>query len=80
MDINYIATTIFALSTVAILSLDLGVDYNKNEIKVYQHPLFQLMAILSGVYLNVTDFRSGFFVFSFWVILKYFTITPLKLM
>lgn len=79
MNINYIATIIFTLSSVAILSLDLGIDYNKNEIKVYQHPLFQLLAILSGIYLNVPDLTSGFFTFILWIILKYFTITPMKL-
>lgn len=78
MEINNIATIIFTLSTIAVLSLDLGVDYNSNEIKVYQHPIFQVLAIISGIYLNVNDFRTGFAVFSFWIIMKYFKFNSLN--
>lgn len=74
MNINNLATIIFTLASIAILSLDLGIDFNSNEIKVYKHPYFQILAVLSGIYLNVNDFRSGFLVFTLWVIMKYFKI------
>lgn len=71
MNINNLATMIFTLATI---SLDLNIEFNSNEIKLYQHPYFQILAVLSGIYLNVNDFRSGFLVFSVWVIMKYFKI------
>lgn len=78
MDISNLATIIFTLSTIAIVSLDLGIDYNKNEVAVYQHPIFQILAILSGIYLNVTSIRQGTVIFTIWIMLKYFKFKPLK--
>jgi len=77
MDISNLATIIFTLSTIAILSLDLGLNYNQNEIAVYQHPIFQILAILSGIYLNVTSIRQGTIIFTIWIMLKYFKIKQL---
>lgn len=73
MDINYYATIIFTLSSIAVLSMDLGINYNKNEQTIYQHPIFQIMAILSGIYLNTNNFNQGTIVFIIWFALKYFT-------
>lgn len=73
-NIKYISSIIFTLATVAIVSMDLGVSYNSNEIKIYQNTFFQLLAVLSGIYLNSTDLRSGSIVFFTWLILKYYKI------
>lgn len=72
MDLSNITTIIFTLASIAILSLDLGIDHNKNEKKFYQHPIFQILAVLSGIYLSVTDIREGTIIFTIWIFLKYF--------
>lgn len=72
MDIKTITIIIFTLSTIAIISMDLGLEYSDNEKMVYQHPLFQLLAILSGIYMNIDNLQNGIIVFTLWTILKFF--------
>jgi hypothetical protein len=52
--------------------MDLGLEYSDNEKMVYQHPLFQLLAILSGIYMNIDTLQNGIIVFTLWTILKFF--------
>jgi len=75
MDIKTIILIIFTLSTIAIISKDLGLQYSDNEKMVYQHPLFQLLVILSGIYMNVDNLQTGSIVFTLWIILKFFKFT-----
>ena len=75
MDIKTITIIIFTLSTIAIVSMDLGVEYSDNEKMVYQHPIFQLLVIVSGIYMNVDNIQTGFIIFTLWTILKFFKFT-----
>lgn len=73
------AVIIFTFTTIAIASMDLGLPYNQNEIYLYQHPAFQVLSVISGIYLNVKDFTTGFTVFSLWVLIKFFKFSKLEL-
>ncbi|ADO67073.1 hypothetical protein crov040 [Cafeteria roenbergensis virus] len=72
MDLSNYATIIFTLATIAVVSLDLGKEYNKNEVIIYQHPIFQILVVLSGIYLNVSNLQQGSIVFIIWILIKFF--------
>lgn len=72
MDLTNYATIIFTLATIAVVSLDLGKEYNKNEVIIYQHPIFQILVVLSGIYLNVSNLHQGSIVFISWILIKFF--------
>jgi len=74
MDIRNIFRIFSALSTVVILSRDLGLDYNQNEETIYTHPLFNFLAVFSYIVVESQDFNIGSIVFIIIISLKYFKI------
>lgn len=66
-----IAQLIAGLATVAIVSMDLGVDYNNDERKVYTSHVFQAMAVLSVGYLMAEDANHAVVLLAIWLMIKY---------
>lgn len=77
-NFNTFAIIVFTFATIAVASMDLGMPYNKNEIYLYQHPAFQVLSVISGIYLNVPNFKTGFTVFTLWVLIKFFKFSKIK--
>ena len=65
------AQLIAGLATVAIASMDLGVDYNKDEKKVYTSLIFQAMAVFSVGYLMAEDTNQAIVLLAIWAFIKY---------
>ena len=59
------------LATVAIASMDLGVDYNEREKSVYTSLIFQMLAVFSVGYLMAEDTNQGLILLLVWTIIKY---------
>tara|TARA_B100000963_G_C22611549_1_gene665118 strand:+ start:1279 stop:1566 length:288 start_codon:yes stop_codon:yes gene_type:complete len=65
------AQLIAGLATVAIASMDLGVDYNEDEKKVYTSLIFQAMAVFSVGYLMAEDTNQAVVLLLLWGFIKY---------
>ena len=65
------AQLVAGLATVAIASMDLGVDYNDDERKVYTSLVFQAMAVFSVGYLMAEDTNQAVVLLAIWAIIKY---------
>mgnify|MGYP007072428911 CR=1 FL=1 len=61
---------IVALSTMAIVSIDLGLPYNKKELQLYKNPFFQLLTVSCIAYLIIENKYYTLFIVSIWTILK----------
>jgi hypothetical protein len=66
-----VSQIIAALCTVAIVSMDLGVDYTKSEQSIYQSFLFQTVAMLSVGYSLTNDLTTTVVIYILWCIFKY---------
>ena len=71
-----VAQLIAGLATVAIASMDLGVDYNEDEKKVYTSFIFQMLAVLSVGYLMAEDTNQAVVLLLVWGAIKYFSRLP----
>lgn len=69
--IHYIPTLIVALSTVAIVSMDLGVPYNKKEQKIYTNPFFQIVVAFSVASLLLKNIKLALLIVFIWGYLKH---------
>ena len=59
------------MATVAIVSMDLGVDYNNQERKIYTSLIFQCLAVFSVGYLFSEDINQGIVLLLVWAMIKY---------
>ena len=57
-------------------SMDLGVDYNDDERKVYTSLVFQAMAVFSVGYLMAEDTNQAVVLLAVWAIIKYRSRSP----
>lgn len=64
---------IAGLATVAIVSMDLGVNYNDQERKIYTSLIFQCLAVFSVGYLFAEDINQGIVLLLVWGMIKYST-------
>jgi hypothetical protein len=71
-----VAQLIAGLATVAIASMDLGVDYNDDEKKVYTSLVFQMLAVLSVGYLMAEDTNQAIILLIVWGAIKYSSRLP----
>ena len=71
LSMHKVSNMVAALCTVAIVSMDLGVDYTKNEQNFYQSFLFQTVAILSVGYSLCNDITATVVIYILWFIFKY---------
>lgn len=71
MSVKTISQLIAGLATVAIASMDLGVDYNQQEKKVYTSLVFQILAVFSVGYLMAEDINQGLVLLLVWAAIKY---------
>lgn len=69
---------IAGLATVAIVSMDLGVDYNEQEKKIYTSLIFQILAVFSVGYLMAEDTNQGIILLLIWAVIKYSSKLNLK--
>lgn len=66
-----VSQLIAGLATIAIVSRDLGVPYNKQEKKIYTSQLFQLLALMSVGYLITENITYGVILLVLWAAIKY---------
>lgn len=65
------AHLIAGLATVAIISMDLGLDYTDGEKKIYTSMVFQILAILSVGYTLTEDIYQAIILLLVWLSIKY---------
>ena len=73
--VTMIAQIIAGLATIAIVSMDLGVAYNKQEEKIYTSKIFQVLAVLSVGYLMSENVTQGVGLLVAWYCIKYMKMT-----
>ena len=73
--VTMIAQIIAGLATIAIVSMDLGVAYNKQEEKIYTSKIFQVLAVLSVGYLMSENVTQGVALLVAWYCIKYMKMT-----
>ena len=73
--VTMIAQIIAGLATIAIVSMDLGVAYNKQEEKIYTSKIFQVLAVLSVGYLMSENATQGVALLAAWYCIKYMKMT-----
>ena len=78
MSVKTVTQLIAGLATVAIVSMDLGVDYNEQEKKVYTSLVFQMLAVFSVGYLMAEDINQGVVLLLGWAAIKYLHVKPLR--
>jgi hypothetical protein len=71
IEMGKIAHLITAIVTVAIVSMDLGLDYNEAELKLYTNPIIQIIVVLSVAYEILDDFNMSVIVLAMWALVKY---------
>ena len=73
MDDLFLAFTIIIVSlcTIAIVSMDLGTPYSKNEKKIYTNEVFQTIAAFSIAYGITKNKHKSLFVTMLWLRIKY---------
>ena len=65
------AELISGLATIAVFSMDLGVDYSIYEKKVYTNIIFQIIVVLSVGYLMEKDINQALVLFVIWAFIKF---------
>ena len=70
-EMGKIAHIITAIATVAIVSMDKGLEYNEAEFKLYTNPIIQIIVVLSVAYEMLDDFNLSIIVLAMWAIVKY---------
>ena len=70
-QLNTISTLIVALATAAIVSMDLGLLYSKNEEKIYTHSMVQNIAVAAVAYSVTEDIQQAGLVFMAWWAIKH---------
>ena len=78
MSVKTVTQLIAGLATVAIVAMDLGVDYNEQEKKVYTSLVFQMLAVFSVGYLMAEDINQGVVLLLVWAAIKYLHVKPLR--
>ena len=78
MSLKTMTQLIAGLATVAIVSMDLGVDYNEQEKNVYTSLVFQILAVFSVGYLMAEDTNQGIVLLLIWTGIKYVDIKSLR--
>jgi len=71
LKIKTVAQIIAGLVAVAIVSMDLGVEYNEQEKKIYTSLLFQILAVFSVGYLFAENVNQGIILLLIWGGIKY---------
>lgn len=71
MSLKTVTQLIAGLATVAIVSMDLGVEYNEREKTVYTSLIFQMLAVFSVGYLMAEDTNQGLLLLLVWTLIKY---------
>lgn len=66
------ADAVTALVTVAIVSIDLGVNYTKSEKAFYTNPIFQIVVVLCIAYEILENFYISTIILLIWLIVKYY--------
>ena len=79
MSLKTLTQLIAGLATVAIVSMDLGVDYNEQEKKVYTSLVFQILAVFSVGYLMAEDTNQGIVLLLIWTGIKYVSVKSLHI-
>jgi len=79
MSLKTLTQLIAGLATVAIASMDLGVDYNEQEKKVYTSLVFQILAVFSVGYLMAEDTNQGIVLLLIWTGIKYASVKSLHI-
>ena len=59
LNLEQIAKIISGLAVIAIVSMDLGVEYSKNETQIYTSFIFQVIAILAVAYTTTGDINMS---------------------
>ena len=70
MELKKITEVIEGLATVAVLSMDLSVPYNKSEEKIYTNKLFQALVVFSVAYNINENIDFAFAVTLIWYVIK----------
>jgi len=70
MDLQTISKVIMALATMAVLSMDLGMEYNTLEKQIYTHMAFQLVAVSAVALATTEDMNLAMIAVGSWVALK----------
>ena len=71
LNIEQIANIISGLAVIAIVSMDLGVEYSKNETQIYTSFIFQVIAILAVAYTTTQDLNMSILLLIIWAAIKY---------
>lgn len=61
---------IMALATMAVLSMDLGLEYNSLEKQIYTHIVFQLVAVSAVALATTEDMNLAMIAMAGWITLK----------
>ena len=70
MDLKKITQIISGIATVAVLSMDLSVPYNKSEEKIYTNKFFQALVVFSAAYNINENINLALVVTIAWYIIK----------
>jgi hypothetical protein len=71
LNIEQIAKIISGLVIIVIISMDLGVEYSKNEKQIYTSFIFQVIAILAVAYTLTQDLNMSILLLIIWAVIKY---------
>lgn len=61
---------IMALATMAVFSMDLGLEYNSLEKQIYTHIIFQLVAVSTVALATTEDMNLAMIAIAGWITLK----------
>ena len=70
-SVKLIIKLIVAISTMAIVSMDLGIPYNRFEQKIYTSSIFQIITVISIAFLVIENLKYTLIMSLVWLLIKY---------
>ena len=72
INLTNLTNILALLSTTAVVSMDLGLPYNKLEQSIYTNHFFQILVAFSIIHLNAPNNFVKLIVAFIWLLFKYF--------